>query len=101
MEEAKLYNVKYTSIGGENSERTIIPTFIPKPATSNIKALDVSALTEEERVELCDLLQGYEVYKQTYLTGMFKLETWLEHTTGKQFPLKFRTFVQENLQIVE
>lgn len=100
MEEAKLYNVHYTSKSGETSDRTIIPTFVPA-VTTNVKAIDVSHLSADEREELRQLLEQYSEYKQNYIAGMFKLETWLEHTTGKQFELKFRTFVQENLQIGE
>lgn len=100
MEEAKLYNVHYTSKNGDPSDRTIIPTFVPV-VTTNVKAIDVSHLSPSDQEELRQLLVGYSEYKQTYLSNMFKLETWLEHTTGKQFDLKFRTFVQENLQISE
>lgn len=100
MQEAKVYNVKYASKAGETSERTIIPTYVPKQ-TSNVKALDVSALTQGQRAELLELVGSYQQYKDQYIKTMFTLENFIEHTTGKPAELKFRTFIQENLEVVE
>jgi hypothetical protein len=103
LNEATIYDVRYTSIrDGEVSERTIIPTYVPKPVSnSNIKALDVSHLTAQEQVQMQTLLQEYEEYKKAFLARMFDFQTWLDHSTGQTFELKYRTFAQENLELLQ
>lgn len=100
-QEASIYDVTYTSIGkGETTERTIIPLAVPNPVM-NIKALDVSELSEPDQKELAVLVAEYNEYKVVFMAQMYNFDNWLEHTTGETKVLKYRTFAMENLELTE
>lgn len=99
----KATDVKYTKdIGGsgelprfEHTDRTIIPTYIPAP---NIKAIDVTDMSEEQIALLESRLAEYAEYYETAVKTIFSFNTWLEHTHQELADdLKWRTFKQSNL----
>jgi len=105
MKQNEITHIKYkraTSLGGgeqgEVTERYIIPTFIPQ---DNIKAIDVTTLTEEERDEFQQLWADYQSYYQTAVAALFDFETWVEHSTGKTVSAKWRTFKKDNTEILD
>jgi hypothetical protein len=105
MKQNKITHIKYTratNLGGGESgditERYIIPTFIPQ---DNIKAIDVTSLSEEERDELQKLWNDYQSYYQNAVASLFDFDTWVEHSTGKSVEAKWRTFKKENTEILD
>lgn len=94
----KLETVEYTKANKETSERVIIPTYIPQP---NIKALDVTELTEDRREDVLEMVQEYSDYVAQQQKTIFSFEDWLEHS--KQIDstdVKWRTFKLDGLKIV-
>lgn len=82
---------------GELTERFVIPTFVPQP---NIKALDVTSLTEEERTELQELYAEYTEYYKQAVSTLFTFEDWISHSRGDEPApeVKWRTFKLENVE---
>lgn len=83
---------------GEVTERWIIPTFIP---TTNIKALDVSELSEEEQQKFAALWSQYQQYYREAAKTLFDFETWVEHTTDEKVDVKWRTFKSDNITLLD
>jgi hypothetical protein len=105
MKQNKVAHVEYTratNLGsgkeGEVSDRYIIPTFIPQ---DNIKALDVTELTEDQRNEMQDLWEQYQAYYTAAVTALFDFETWVEHSTNKKVTPKWRTFKKGNIKLLD
>ena len=96
-------DVTYTKmVGGSgqlnriaSSVRTIIPTIIP-PA--NIKALDVTGLTEAEISALEIQLAEYAEYYNAVANTIFSFDDWRE-LTYQQTGAKWRTFNKDGLVI--
>lgn len=92
---------KATNIGGDKgelTERCVIPTFIPDP---NMKALDVTNLSEEDRQHVESLYQEYTEYYTQMLSTLFSFEDWVSHTRGEEeipAELKWRTFKLDNVK---
>lgn len=99
LTEGKEVNIRYMKTG-ELTERTIIPTTVP---ISNIKALDVTHLTEEQRATLARQHMEYRDYVRSLLSTVFKFEDWLEHTNqlDKNIEIKWRTFKPEQTEILD
>lgn len=106
MKENQVTNVRYTrstnygrtdEAQGEVTERCIIPTYIPK---TNVKALDVSDLSKEDRQWLQQLFEQYKQYYQDAVKSLFTFEDWVEHTQNVDVTnkVKWRTFNQNNLE---
>ena len=101
----ELQNIRYTKINEssgsldrfETTERTIIPTFVPKP---NIKAIDVTDLPEDERTELQTLLNEYNEYVQERHKAVFSFEDWASHSKNKDVSVKWRTFKLNNTEVL-
>ena len=86
---------------GEVTERYIIPTFIPLP---NIKALDVTELTEKLQEDIATLHREYTEYYRQRSQTIFNFEDWLEHTRGRHAfsdALNWRTFKLDNVEVLE
>lgn len=86
---------------GEITERYVIPTFIPAP---NIKALDVTSLSEDERTDVATKYAAYSEYYRTQAKTIFKFEDWLAHTNSSEIAtddLKWRTFKLDNVTILD
>lgn len=105
MKQNQILHIEYTRAtnlgGGEEgdvTERYIIPTFIPQ---ENIKALDVTDLTEPERAKVQTLWEQYQEYYRAAAATLFDFETWVEHTTTETVTTKWRTFKKENTKILD
>ena len=92
--------VQYTKDSGDEgdiSTRTIIPTVaVPK----NVKAVDISAMNEDEQQHVIHLLQEYGEYVKEQSSKTFKFADWDEHTTGKSIDVNWRTFKVEQIQLL-
>ena len=109
LQQHKTARVKYTKAtdlgeghAGEVTERYIIPTFVP--SAMNIKAIDVTDLDEDDRVELEKQLTEYTEYYQNAIKTIFNFEDWQSHTQGGMVtlpPVKWRTFKPDNLVVLE
>lgn len=105
MKTGELVHIEYTKatdLGsgnkGEVTERYVIPSFVPHP---NIKAIDVTDLTEEEREEIAALYMEYvEYYKQAAST-LFSFEDWVDHSKQKNVRPKWRTFREDNVTVLD
>lgn len=90
LTENQLNQIVYNSASkAEITERVIIPMHIP---SDNIKAVDVSDLQGDQRVEMLDLLKQYKEYQEKFRAQMFNFEDWAEHTHNKKINPKWRTF---------
>lgn len=105
MNTGKLVHVKYekaTDLGsgskGESTERYIVPTFVPQP---NIKAIDVTDFTVEEREEIAALYTEYTQYYKQVAKTLFSFEDWLEHSKQRYLEPKWRTFRMENVKVID
>lgn len=96
MKEGELVNIRYTK-KDDTTERTIIPLSVPN---SNIKALDVSGLNEEDRAHLQQLVADYQQYCRDVLSTLFRFEDWVEHTQQQDVSDKvaWRTFKQDQTE---
>lgn len=99
MKSGAISNIRYESRGkGEVTERVIIPTYVP---SQNIKALDVTSLSSEDREELLDIWKAYEEYRDTQINALYNFEDWYDHTQpteNKVEPVKWRTFIPDNVE---
>ena len=92
--------IRYTKNGvREESDRTIIPTYIP---THTMKALDITGLPESEQERLSNLYADYQMYYQQRAEQIFNFEDWISHTErdSNDQVLKWRSFVLENTEFV-
>lgn len=106
LQTSKLAHIKYEKLTkddsvGEITERHIIPTFIPQP---NIRALDVTDLSDDERSYLEDAYSEYSDYVAAQMKTISTFENWLElskqdtETTAK---IKWRTFRTSNVELLQ
>jgi len=84
--------------GGDVSERTIIPTFVPSSVT-NVRALDVTELSEENQKKVANLWAQYRDYLESLRKNTFSFEDFISHTTDEEIEIKWRTFKES--QIIE
>ena len=78
--------------------RVIIPVFVPSTKHRNVKAIDVTDLSQEEQKELERLIQSYDEYLKEQQKRLFSFEDFVSHTTGKDVSPRWRTFKPEQLQ---
>ena len=88
-------NVQYKK-DTELTNRTIIPTHVPH---NNIKALDVTDLSNEEMDSLTQMIQEFSEYQKQARKSIVNFETWLEITNQQAPPIKWRTFKIDNLSV--
>lgn len=106
MKKPELLHIEYekaTNLGsgskGEITERYVIPTYTPPP---NMKAIDVTDLTEEERTAALALYNDYQEYYATAMKALFSYEDWISHTQGGvDNTVKWRTFRMDNVTILD
>ena len=91
-------NIRYEKDSGEVSTRTIIPTItVPQ----NIRAVDVTQLSEDGRTRITNFVKEYSEYVHNHLSSMFSLQDWIEHTSGEKIELSWRTFKRDNTTIID
>lgn len=95
MKEREIYKIEYVDSKEKHSERTIIPTMVP---SSNIKAIDVSDMTEEETNEICQYFTEYTNYVDIQNKNIYTFEDFISHTKGKDVNIKWRTFNKERIK---
>jgi hypothetical protein len=90
-------NIRYTKQSG-TTERVIIPTTVP----SNIKALDVSGLTEDQAEALAVAYQNYAQYLKEHMKRADTFEDFLDqhYIVLNDAELKWRTFIPENTEVL-
>lgn len=98
MKELELTHIEYVKEDGNSTDRFIIPTALP---TSNIKAIDVTPLTEEDRARVGVLYKEYREYVQQSLDRLFKFEDWIEHTRNETVEVNWRTFKPSQMTEIE
>jgi hypothetical protein len=84
-------------VHGELTHRVVIPTFVPAPKHSNVKAIDVTGLSESDQTDLLDAWNDYQDYLENQRKTMFGFEDFIEHTRGERIAVKWRTFKPEGL----
>ena len=90
--------IKYVKDSGEESTRTIIPTTnVPQ----NIRAMDLSGLSEERQKEIESALNEYQQYVNLHLSKMFSINEWAEQTGTQIDDILWRTFKLKNTTVVE
>lgn len=105
LKERKVQNVRYTKMNDnsgsldrfEITNRTIVPTFVPKP---NIKAVDVTDLSLESQQEMAEALDGYDSYVKEQMKTVFSFEDWMSHTKNIHIEPKWRTFKVANIEVL-
>lgn len=100
LKERIIQNIEYTKKSGNDKEitqRAIIPTFIPK---ANIKAIDVTNLSDQDRDDMLQLFNEYFEYVTSQATTVFSFEDWVEHSKQIYIEPKWRTFKQQNTKTV-
>jgi len=106
LKEGEIQNIRYTKANADSgtmdrfevTERVIIPTFIPKP---NIKAIDVTDLSEEDRIQLQDMLKEYNQYVKDCSKTTFSFDKWAEHSKNTDISnVKYRTFKLDSTEIL-
>lgn len=95
LQEAKISPVSYDSASKGQSDRVIIPTFVP---SDNVKAIDVTDLEPTERIRMSELVADYKAYRDAATANLFNFETFVEHQTGQQIDVKWRTFKVSGLK---
>lgn len=94
--------IRYAKPKDDNTQevtpRIIIPVYIPTAKHRNIKAVDVTDLSQEEQKELESLLQEYHKYLEGQRKQTFSFEDFVSHTTNKKLSPKWRTFKPEQIQ---
>lgn len=105
MKANELTHIQYekaTDLGGtkgEITERYVIPTFVPHP---NIKAIDVTDLSDDERTKVQELYAEYTQYYKQAVSSLFTFEDWVSHTQGEDVnvQVKWRTFRTDNVKVL-
>lgn len=90
LKSCEIQEIEYTKeSSGETTNRVVIPTFVPAP---NIKAIDVTDLSDEDRESLRQLYESYAQYVKERSQGIFSFEDWVSHTLNEDVTPKWRTF---------
>lgn len=106
MKTGEVFQIRYekaTDLGsgnvGEVTERAIVPTNIP---SENVKALDVTDLSANDREQMKNLYEEYQKYYKQQVSTIFNFEDWLTHTGhDRDVPnIKWRTFRKQNIEII-
>lgn len=105
IKENTLANVSYQKvetrgnqvIHGEHTHRVVLPTYVPQPKHMNVKAIDVTGLSAEDRETVLNAWNSYQEYLTEQRKSLFAFEQFVEQTGGTLPELKWRTFKMEQL----
>lgn len=91
-------SITYVDSKGVTTHRTIIPVTIP---ADNIRALDVTGLSDEEINHLSDKLAEYKQYKSAIMQHMWTLEEFIKSTDddGTLDTISWRSFNRNRVSI--
>ena len=99
MSKSYCEEVTYTKPStGEITDRVIIPVSQAQP---NVKAIDVTAMSDVERAEMEGLFNEYQEYVDNCIKQIFSFEDYISHTRGEEKEIKWRTFRSDHLEIVD
>lgn len=100
MKICKLNLISYQKDDSDSliTERSVIPTFVPRP---NVKALDVTDMDPNDQAEMERLYSEYSEYKTQIEQTIFSFEDWLEHTQQSGPDVKWRTFKMDGIKSVK
>jgi len=84
-------------VHGEFTYRTILPTYVPQPKHMNVKALDVTDLSPEERENVLSAWKEYQEYLEEQRKTLFAFDEFVEQKDGTLPDLKWRTFKMDYL----
>lgn len=93
--ENEITTIVYEKDSGETSARVIIPVAVPH---QNIRAIDLSDLTEAERLQMQAMYTEYKAYTKAYINNMLNFENWVDHTRNQEIKPKWRTFKLSGLK---
>ncbi len=94
-------NIRYQKGKELTKDRRIIVTFVPTPKYQNVKAIDVSSLTDNEADRLLHQWNEYQEYLINQRKILFGFEDFVEHTGGTLPKIQWRTFKPSQLEVVE
>jgi hypothetical protein len=101
VEKNKLYCIEYEKADGTVTLRSIVPmTDAPK----NVRAIDVTALSNDQVDALMLKQTEYRAYCQHFMAGMYDFETWFEHTQGTKLDKtlnEIRSFTVTNIKQIK
>ena len=91
LEKHTVQRVSYKNSKDELSDREIIPHNVP---STNIKALDVSALDDNKREIMVNMLKDYALYTENHMKTAFSFDNWLDQAQPDiiKDDIKWRTF---------
>lgn len=102
LKENTVFNVNYTKSDNSSTNRYILPTSVP----TNVKAIDVTDLSEEERNQAQNAAQEYAAYVLEQTKELLSFEEFLEEKRDENCDLdvllqpKWRTFKPEGLEVL-
>jgi hypothetical protein len=89
-------------IHGDRTFRVIIPTHIPRPRDANVKAIDVTNLSEDDRQRTLDAWNQYQDYLEVERKHLFAFDEFVAVRLNDTLPeTKWRTFKPEQLSETE
>lgn len=95
LKEATITPVTYTKANNEPSGRVIVPLNVP---SDSVKAVDVTDLEPAERMRMRSLVEEFLAYRSAAMANLFNFETFVEHQTGQEIDVKWRTFKLSGLE---
>lgn len=112
LKESTLANISYhkvtemkTSAGqgyghhGEYTHRTIIPIYVPQPKNRNVKAIDVTSLSEADRQKTLTAWNKYQEYLAEQRKELLNFDQFVYVRLEEDLPeAKWRTFKPDQLQ---
>lgn len=96
-----LSHVRYTKADGEVTDRKVLLTFVPAPKHQNVKAIDVTGLSEADAEKLQGAWIEYQEYLENQRKTLFAFEDFVAQTLGDSPEIKWRTFKPAQLEEME
>ena len=96
--------IQYTKTISEDKSLAVYNTsrrdviFTTKP--ENLRAIDVTELSDDRKQEISELYDEYTAYFNNHMKLAFSFENWLSHSKGIDFTPKWRTFKPDQTEII-
>ena len=96
--------IQYTKTINEDTDLAVYNTslraVIVTSSPGNIRAIDVTELSDDRKYEISELYDEYTVYFNNHMKSAFSFENWLSHSKGVDFTPKWRTFKPDQTKII-
>ena len=96
--------IQYTKVISEDASLNVynssIRSVIMTSSPGNIRAIDVTELSDDRKQEISELYEEYTVYFNNHMKSAFSFENWLSHSKGIDFTPKWRTFKPDQTKII-